>query len=222
MTARRTIILNSLLTLILVASIYQFTKSESLTGKVDSIDRNMQRAQRQIADLKDAASSTFEQTMRRFDDFGQQLSQIAQTRKTAAAKVAATAPAAGPNGTPASSHAPRGSAAPAAHHAARAAQSAQNVCDFPCYRRMLLPLLSKIVESAGYTVVKDQNAAAPQTGSAALASPQTPYDQRRDQEANLSKDLVDFCRCAPGFATLARPPPHPTRGSPVATDAPGS
>lgn len=93
MSERRTIILNSLLTLILVAAIYQFVKIEFLSNQVGTIDRNMQTTQRQIAQLTDAASSSFEQTMRRFDDFGRQLSTIAPApKKTATPTVAQAQP----------------------------------------------------------------------------------------------------------------------------------
>lgn len=96
MSERRTIILNTLLTLILVVAIYQFVKVAFLTNQVSSIDHNVQSTQRQIAQLTEAASATFEQTMRRFDDFGRQLSAIAPApKKAGTAAVATTQPAAG-------------------------------------------------------------------------------------------------------------------------------
>ncbi len=91
MSEKRTLILNSLLTLILVAAIYQFIKSELLTSDVKTIDRNVQSAQRQIGELKEAASATFEQTMRRFDEFGRQLSALAPKSKSATAPKVANA-----------------------------------------------------------------------------------------------------------------------------------
>jgi TPR repeat protein len=90
MPERRTIIFNSLLTLILFATIYQFIKSEYLGREVNSIDRGVQRAQQQIGELKEAASATFEQTMRRFDVFSRQLDTMASASKNSStAKLAA-------------------------------------------------------------------------------------------------------------------------------------
>src|SRR5713226_8298348 len=92
MTEKRTIILNTLLTMILVATIFQFIRSEYLTSEVGSIDRSMKRAQQQVAELKEAASASLEQTMRRFDDFGRQLSGIAHVSKNSSSRRVAAAP----------------------------------------------------------------------------------------------------------------------------------
>lgn len=83
MPERRNILLNCLLTLILVATIYQFFKSEYLGEEVSSVNRGIQRAQQQISELKEAASATFEQTMRRFDGFSRQLDTVASASKNA-------------------------------------------------------------------------------------------------------------------------------------------
>ena len=90
MSERLTIILNSLVSAILVVvvagAVYLFSRTEHLTREVSSINR-------QIGDLKEVASSTFEQTMRRFDDFSRQLSGIAPNAKNSNADKAVPAPA---------------------------------------------------------------------------------------------------------------------------------
>lgn len=91
MTEKRTIILNTLLTMVLVITIFQFIRSEYLTSEVGSIDLSMKRAQQEVAQLKEAASASFEQTMRRFDDFGRQLTGIAQSSKNSSSRSVATA-----------------------------------------------------------------------------------------------------------------------------------
>ena len=178
MAEKRTIILNSLLTLILIASIYQFYKSDHLSHDVGALDGRVQHAQQQIADLKEAASATFEQTMRRFDDFGRQLSGITGSKSSAAARVASAAP------EPRSENAQTGArtttrrSSAVARRNARTGQRLASACDLPCYRRMLLPMLSQVVESAGYRVVRDQG------------TPQTV--QVSSDQAKLNKDLLDF------------------------------
>jgi len=92
MTEKRTIILNTLLTMVLVITIFQFIRSEYLTSEVGSIDQSMKRGQQDVAQLKEAASATFEQTMRRFDDFGRQLTGIAQASKNSSSARVAAAP----------------------------------------------------------------------------------------------------------------------------------
>jgi TPR repeat protein len=134
-------ILNSLLTLILLATIYQFIKSEYLGREISSVDRGMQRAQQQIGELKEAASSTFEQTMRRFDDFGRQLQTIAQASKNArTAQVAAV------------------NRAKAAASAARTLRRSRGAS-----KRALITVL-------------------------------TPYQLRREEEAKLNRDRLQFLR----------------------------
>jgi TPR repeat protein len=92
MLEKRTIILNTLLTMVLVITIFQFIRSEYLTSEIGSIDLSMKRAQQEVAQLKEAASASFEQTMRRFDDFGRQLSGIAQSSKNASSRTVAAVP----------------------------------------------------------------------------------------------------------------------------------
>ncbi len=93
MPERLTIILNSLVSAILVVvlagAIYLFIRTEHLTQEVGSINH-------QIGDLKEVASSTFEQTMRRFDEFGRQLSGIAPSSKNSSAEKVVPAPAKAP------------------------------------------------------------------------------------------------------------------------------
>src|ERR1700694_4769094 len=140
MVEKRTIILNSLLTLILVACIYQFIKSEYLTSQVSLVGGNTKRTQQQLAELKEAASATFEQTMRRFDEFGHQLSQIAPAPNnfgttTTAAVQTNTDLKATPGATKTPPRIPR-----VALRNILPGQTAPGVCDLPCYGRMLLPL----------------------------------------------------------------------------------
>jgi len=202
MAEKRTLILNSLLTLILLATIYQFSKNDRLTREVGSMDRNMQRAQQQISDLKEAASASLEQTMRRFDDFGKQLNRIAPPEnKRASSAVAPSLGAAKPANT-------QPAAAGVARRSRAIPRQTEAACDLPCYGRMLLPLLSKIMESAGYRVIKDPASAA---AIAPLTPPttQAPADARRDQEAKLNRDVLEFLQIrarlcdvgAPGGAT---------------------
>lgn len=93
MSERLTVVVNSLLSAILVivlaGAIYLFIRTEHLTREVGSINR-------QIGDLKEVASSTLEQTMRRFDEFGRQLSGIAPNSKNVTAEKVVPAPAKAP------------------------------------------------------------------------------------------------------------------------------
>ncbi len=70
MSKKRAIILSSLLTLVLFATIYQFVRMTITAREIGSL-------QRQIAELREAASSTFEQTIRRFYDFDRRLGELA-------------------------------------------------------------------------------------------------------------------------------------------------
>jgi hypothetical protein len=141
MTEKRTIILNTLLTMILVATIFQFIRSEYLTSEVGSIDRSMKRAQQQVAELKEAASASLEQTMRRFDDFGRQLSGIAQVSKNSSASRVAAAPNPDLKNTTTKPRIPHTTADVSSRH---------------------------------------------------LQIRQVPYDERKDQEAKLTKDQTQF------------------------------
>ena len=202
MAEKRTLILNSLLTLILLATIYQFSKNDRLTREVTSIDRNMQRAQKQISELNEAASASLEQTMRRFDDFGKQLNRIAPPAKNVDKKAASAVASSTPPG--AANPAKARAAAPAIARRNSAIRPAQEICDLPCYGRMLLPLLSKMMESIGYKVIKDPASASP-IGPLTLPTTQIPADARRDQEAKLNRDLLEFLQMRAGLCDVGAP-----------------
>ncbi len=85
MPERRTIVLDCLLALILVASIFWFIGREYLGHEVSSVNRGIRSAQQQIRELNQAGAATFEQTMRRFDALGRQLDAIASPSKNASA-----------------------------------------------------------------------------------------------------------------------------------------
>lgn len=142
MTEKRAIIVNTLLSLILAATIFQFIRSEYLTSEVGSIDLSMKHAQQEMAQLKEAASASFEQTMRRFDDFGHQLTGIAQASKNSGSYRVATAP------NPTSSG--------------------------------ITQITSGVSRHAGQIR-------------------QVSYDERKDQEAKLSKDQAQFLRVRARF-----------------------
>jgi len=78
MSNRLIVIVNSLITvllfLLLAAAIYEFIQTQHLTGDVSSLNR-------QIGELKEVASKTLEQTIRRLDGFGRQLNGIAPASK---------------------------------------------------------------------------------------------------------------------------------------------
>jgi len=141
MTEKRNIVLNTLLSLILIGSIYQFLRSEYLTVQVGSVDRSMKSAQQQIAELKEAASASFEQTMRRFDEFGRQLGGIAQASKNSSIRRVAAAPNTDRKNTPTS---------------------------------------SKVAQTTSGVSHRD------------LQTRQAAYDERKDQEAKLSRDRAQF------------------------------
>jgi len=69
--SKRAIILSSLFTLVLFAIIYQFVRMNITAREIGSL-------QRQITELREAASATFEQTIRRFYDFDRRLGESAQ------------------------------------------------------------------------------------------------------------------------------------------------
>ncbi len=77
MSKKRAIILSSLFTLVLFAIVYQFVRMTITAREIGSL-------QRQIAELREAASSTFEQTIRRFSDFDRRLGEFASFSKKSA------------------------------------------------------------------------------------------------------------------------------------------
>src|SRR5581483_555838 len=74
MSKTRAFVLNVLFPLILVAIIF-------LVVRMSIADREIGSLKKQIAELREAASSTFEQTIRRFDDFDRRLGEMATFSK---------------------------------------------------------------------------------------------------------------------------------------------
>lgn len=74
MSKTRAFVLNVLFPLILVAIIFLFVRMSIASREIGTL-------QKQIAELREAASSTFEQTIRRFDEFDHRLGELASFSK---------------------------------------------------------------------------------------------------------------------------------------------